>query len=217
MAFKGWPAEAFEFYERLELDNSKEYWQAHKDVYERAVRAPFEALFEDLAPQYGAGRLFRPYRDVRFSKDKSPYKTNAAATLERGGYISLSANGVGAGCGYYEMAADQLDRYRRAVDDDTTGKEIERMVASMRKKGIEVDGHGELKTAPRGYAKDHPRIELLRYKGLISWQSWPPSALLSTPKIKTKIVEHFRASEPLVGWLDDHVGPSTAAPERGGR
>src|SRR5215216_5014379 len=85
MAFRGWPAEAIEFYEGLEADNSKTYWQQNKVVYEELVRGPMDELLAELAPQYGEGRIFRPYRDVRFSKDKSPYKTAIAATLANGG------------------------------------------------------------------------------------------------------------------------------------
>ena len=79
MSFRGWPAEAITFYEGLEADNSKTYWTANKDVYESAVVAPFRALSDEVAEMFGLLRLFRPYRDVRFSKDKSPYKTGQGA------------------------------------------------------------------------------------------------------------------------------------------
>src|SRR5256884_9626511 len=96
MVFRGWPAEAIEFYEGLEADNSKTYWQENKAVYEELVRGPMDALLAELAPEYGEGRIFRPYRDVRFSKDKSPYKTAIAATLANGGVRTFSAPGPGA-------------------------------------------------------------------------------------------------------------------------
>src|SRR4051812_15207855 len=129
MAFTGWPAEAIDFFEGLEADNSKAYWQDHKDTYERVVRAPMEALLVELAPEFGEGRVFRPYRDVRFSADKSPYKTNVAAMIGEVGYVHLNKDGLGVGRGMYMMAADQLDRYRRAVADDTTGAELTSIVA----------------------------------------------------------------------------------------
>lgn len=207
-AFKGWPAVALEFFEGLEADNSKTYWQGHKATYDTKVRAPMDALLAELAQEFGAGKVFRPYRDVRFSKDKSPYKTNIAATVENGGYISLSAEGLGAGCGYYMMSTDQLARYRAAVDDEATGTELERLIAAARKKGIEVTGHDQLKTAPKGYPRDHPRIGLLKYKGLITWRSWPPAAWLGTAKAKDRIVTFFHDSRPVVDWLDVHVGPA---------
>ncbi len=100
MAFKGWPVEAVEFYEGLQADNTKAYWQEHKSVYERCVKGPMEELLAELAADFGAGRVFRPYRDVRFSKDKTPYKLNCAASLP-GGYVSFSAEGLFAGSGLY--------------------------------------------------------------------------------------------------------------------
>src|ERR1051325_11582899 len=84
MAFRGWPAEALEFYEGLEADNSRTYWLAHKDVYDKQVQAPMADLLADLAAEFGVGKIFRPNRDVRFSADKSPYKTAIGAQLERG-------------------------------------------------------------------------------------------------------------------------------------
>ena len=126
MAFNGWPAQAVEFYDGLEEDNSREYWHAHKAVYSEAVLRPMEELLEELSARFGPGRIFRPHRDVRFSADKSPYKTAIGATLSGGGYIQFSAAGLAAGRGMYMMAPDQLERYRRAVDTDPAGSEVVR-------------------------------------------------------------------------------------------
>jgi uncharacterized protein (TIGR02453 family) len=211
MAFRGWPAEALEFYEGLLADNSKAYWTAHKDTYDRDVRGPMEALLADLEPEFGTGKIFRPNRDIRFSADKSPYKTEIAATLAAGGYIQLSANGLGCGSGMYMMAADQLARYRRAVADDTVGERLRAIITDVERHGIEVTGHDRLKSAPKGYPKDHPRIELLRYKGVISWKQWPVAAWLGTAAAKKRVVDFLHASRPLKDWLDTHVGPTTEA------
>jgi uncharacterized protein (TIGR02453 family) len=208
MAFRGWPAEALEFFEGLEADNSKTYWQRNRDIYDRLVRAPMEALLEDLAPEWGDGRIFRPYRDIRFSADKSLYKTNIAAVVGDG-YIQLTADGLGAGSGMYEMAPDQLDRYRKAVAEDRSGAELATMVAAARAAGLEITGHDVLKTAPKGYPRDHPRIELLRHKGLITWREWSAGAWLGTARAKDRVVEFFRRSKPINEWLRTHVGPST--------
>ena len=205
MAFRGWPVEALEFYEALEADNSKAFWQRHKETYETIVRAPMEELLAELAPEWGEGRIFRPYRDVRFSADKSPYKTNIAATIGRR-YVQLSADGLAAGAGMWEMAPDQLERYREGVDDERAGAELERIVATIRSTGVEAMGHGVLKTAPKGYPKDHPRIELLRFKGIVAWREWPAGAWLGTKKAKDRVVDLFRAAEPLTAWLSTHVG-----------
>ena len=208
MTFRGWPVEALEFFEGLEADNSKAYWQAHKEVYETVVRAPMEELLAELQPDFGEGRIFRPYRDVRFSHDKSPYKTTIAATVGDF-YVQLDARGLGAGAGMWEMSSDQLERYRESVSDDRTGRTLEQIVAEIGKAGVDVTGHEVLKTAPRGYAKDHPRIELLRCKGLIAWREWPAGAWLGTRKSKDRLVELFRLSEPLGAWLREHVGSSS--------
>jgi len=171
-----------------------------------------EALVDELTPEFGEGKIFRPYRDIRFSVDKSPYKTNIAATLGAG-YVQLNADGLGAGSGMWHMAPDQLERYRETVDEDRSGAALEGIVAEARKAGLTVNGHEQLKTAPKGYAKDHPRIDLLRCKGLITWKGWEPAAWLGTPKAKDRIVEFLRRSQPLNEWLQTNVGPSTL-PER---
>ena len=212
MAFKGWPAEAIDFFEGLEADNSRAYWQDHKDVYDRAVKAPMDELLAELGGGGGKGKVFRPNRDVRFSADKSPYKTNIGAMAGDLAYVQLSADGLGVGRGMYLMATDQLDRYRRAVAADATGSELTAIVGTLRKAKVEVTGHDSLKTAPKGYPKDHPRVELLRHKGLIAWRSWPPAAWLGTKAAKTRIVEFIEAAAPLDAWLSANVGPSTLPP-----
>jgi uncharacterized protein (TIGR02453 family) len=212
-AFRGWPAEALEFFEGLEADNSKTYWQQNKNTYDEKVRAPMQALLEDLAPTWGEGRIFRPYRDVRFSRDKSPYKTFIAATVGDG-YVQLTARGLGAGCGMWEMARDQLDRYREAVSNDRTGPQLEKVVAKTRAAGVDVSGHDMLKSAPRGYAKDHPRIELLRFKGLVTWRQWEAGSWLATEEPKDRVDEFLLLSRPVMKWLRTNVGDSTLSEAR---
>ncbi len=208
MAFSGWPVEAIEFFERLEDDNTKVFWTEHKPVYDQSVKAPMEELLGELRRRCGEGKIFRPYRDVRFSKDKTPYKTNIAATMDKGGYISLSADAFSVGTGYYMMAKDQLARFRAAIDDDRTGRQLERLVAKLTDAGIDVTAHDTLKTAPRGYPKDHPRIELLRMKGCIAWREWEIGAWLDTSEPKDRVVAFLDAAKPLVKWLDTNVGPT---------
>jgi uncharacterized protein (TIGR02453 family) len=201
MAFKGWPVEAVEFYEGLEADNTKTYWQEHKSVYERCVKGPMEELLGELADDYGTGRVFRPYRDVRFSQDKTPYKLNCAAHLP-GGYVSLSADELFVGSGLYMPERDQLQRFRAAVADAKSGGELESIVATLRKGGYDVGAHEVLKTAPKGYPKDHPRIELLKHKGLVMSRSWPVGAWLGTRKAKDRVVTALQAARPLNSWLE---------------
>jgi uncharacterized protein (TIGR02453 family) len=205
MAFKGWPIEAVEFYERLETDNTKTYWQEHKQVYEQSVVGPMEELLAELADEFGPGRVFRPYRDVRFSKDKSPYKLSCAAHLP-GGYISFSAEGLFVGSGLYMPEPDQLQRFRTAVDGQKSGSELEEIVAVLRKDGYDVGAHHVLKTAPRGYPKDHPRIELLQQKGMVMSRAWPVAGWLGTKKAKDRVVACLGAAHPLHAWLERYVG-----------
>jgi len=213
MAFRGWRAEALEFFEGLEADNSKAYWQAHKADYDRLVLAPMQELLAELAPEWGETRIFRPYRDVRFSADKSPYKTNIAAMVGEG-YIHLTAKALGAGAGMWEMAPDQLERYRDAVAADGSGEALEGIVTKIRAAKVDVTAHDVLKSAPKGYPKDHPRLELLRNKGLIAWKDWPAGAWLGTKRAKDRVVEFLTVSRPLTEWLHTEVGPSSVPQRR---
>jgi uncharacterized protein (TIGR02453 family) len=213
MSFTGWPAEALDFYEGLEADNSKAYWTAHKAIYDEKVLGPMSELLEELAPEFGDAKIFRPYRDVRFSKDKSPYKTSISAVIGDG-YLQLSAQGLAAGSGMYMMAPDQLDRYRQAVASDEAGTELERVIAAVEGREVAVHGHDVLKTAPRGYPADHPRIVLLRYKGVVAWKEWPVEPWLGTPAAKQRVAEFLTASMPLSVWLEANVGESEAEPAR---
>ena len=208
MTFKGWSPAAIDFYDGLEEDNSRDYWLANKPVFEDEVKAPMVALLADLADEFGDGKIFRPNRDVRFSKDKSPYKTAIGATLEGGGYVQLSGAGFGVGTGMYHMATDQLERFRAAIDDDRTGSQLESLATAARSAGMDVSAHETLKTAPRGYPRDHPRIELLRQKGLIVWREWPAGKWLTSKQPLTRATEVLRSARPLLAWLDENVGES---------
>lgn len=210
MSFSGWPDEALDFFEDLEIDNSKAFWTAHKAVYEEKVLGPMTELAEELAAEFGEPRIFRPYRDIRFSKDKSPYKTSIGTRIGSG-YVQLSAKGLAAGDGMYHMTPGQLDRYRRSVAHDDAGGELERIIAALEARDIGIAGHDAVKTAPRGYPADHPRIRLLRYKGLIAWKEWPVQPWLATPEAKDRIAGFLRTARPLSAWLHRHAGPEQDA------
>jgi len=212
MAFHGWPEEALDFYDGLAADNSRTYWLAHKDVYETCVLGPMAELLAELEPAHGPTKIYRPYRDLRFSKDKTPYKTAIGAHVGDG-YVQLSAAGLAAARGMYGMAPDQLDRYRRAVAAERSGVMLADLVAGLGRQDIEVHGRDTLKTAPRGYPPDHPRVGLLRHKGLIAWKQWPVEPWLGTQAASKFVSEFLLASRPLSDWLAQYVGPS-AEPER---
>jgi uncharacterized protein (TIGR02453 family) len=210
MGFSGWSTEAVEFFKDLQADNTKEFWGAHKAFYEASVREPMAELLQELSEEFGPGRIARPYRDMRFSAGKQPYKTEIYATLERGGYVRFSADGLTAGLGYFMMTAAQQDRYRRAVAEEGGGAQLAEVVTRLRSEGLEVGGGQTLRSAPRGYPKDHPRIELLRYRGLICWRYWPVAPWLSTAKAKDHVAGFLRTAAPLHRWLDQRVGPDPA-------
>ena len=207
MGFSGWSAQAVEFFTGLQADNTKAYWGQHKAFYEASVREPMAELLAELSGEFGPGRISRPYRDVRFRADKSPYQTEIYATLERGGYVKFSADGLAAALGYFMISAGQLERYRRAASDETAGTRLAEVVARLRAEGLQVGGGQTLKSAPRGYPSDHPRIDLLRYKGVICWQQWPVAPWLSTPEAKDHVACVLRTGAPLQDWLDRQVGP----------
>ena len=208
MTFHGWTDALLDFYEGLEVDNSRTYWQAHKNVYDEQVRGPMQELLTELTDDFGQAKIFRPNRDIRFSPDKTPYKTRIGATLGGRGYVQLSADGLAVASGTYVFATDQLARYRRAVALDLSGEPLTKIVDGARAAGLTITAAGALKTAPRGYPKDHPRIELLRLKGLVTWKQWPVEPWLATAETKDKVIAVLAASLPLAAWLDAHVGAS---------
>jgi uncharacterized protein (TIGR02453 family) len=171
-------------------------------------------MLEDLREEFGEAKVFRPNRDTRFSRDKSPYKTAVAAVIgeAHGGvsslYVQLSADGLMVAGGAYMLAPAPLAGLREAIADDRTGPELERIVADIRAGGGETGAHDEVKTAPRGYPVDHPRIELLRLKGIIGWWTYDPGPWLQKPVARDMVAEAWRSLRPLNTWLSTNVKPA---------
>jgi uncharacterized protein (TIGR02453 family) len=206
VSFSGIPVAALDFYEDLEADNSKAFWTEHKHVYDDQVKAPIESLAQELAKTWGEFKLFRPYRDVRFSKDKTPYKTQQGAWFgETSRYVEVSAAGLRLAGGYWRTSPAQVQRLRRAVDDDVAGPALERALTSVRRKGLAVHGE-QLTRVPAGFDKDHPRGELLRHKTMTAGVVLGCPDWLATPAAKREIVKVWRAMAPMVDWLHTHVG-----------
>src|SRR5262249_57813620 len=159
MAFEGCAAEAFSFYRRLEADNSRTFWDVHKEDYQRLVREPVIALTDELEAEFGPAAVFRPYRDTRFSADKSPYKTHQGAFVERvaglGLYVEVSADGMLASGGFHSHAPDQVERYRRAVDAGPPGTMLAAIMAGLVQDGLSIGGD-RLKTKPPGRPEGPP-------------------------------------------------------------
>jgi uncharacterized protein (TIGR02453 family) len=206
VAFAGIPVTALDFYEDLENDNSKSFWTAHKQVYEESVRAPMVALAEALSGEFGTPKLFRPYRDVRFAKDKTPYKTHQGVWFEESSrYLQISASGLLLAGGYWDTSAPQVDRLRRGIADDVAGPALQRAIATVRRKGFELGGH-QLTRVPSGYPKDHLRADLLRYKSLTAHREYGCPDWLATGTAKREVAKAWRGINPLIAWLDTHVG-----------
>lgn len=206
MAFAGIPLPALDFYEDLENDNSKSFWTAHKTIYDEAVKAPLEELAAELGKRFGQYKMFRPYRDVRFSKDKTPYKTHQGVWFDEAHlYLQVSAAGLYVGGGYWHTSTPQVQRMRRAVDDEVAGAQLERTLAGVRRRGFEVRGE-LLSRVPAGYDKEHERADLLRHKSLTAAKDLGAPDWLSTAAARAEIAKQWRGIVPLVGWLDTHVG-----------
>ena len=124
--------------------------------------------------------------------------------------MRFGADGLTAALGYYMMTSAQLERYRQAVIDHEPGSRLAGLVERLRGEGLRVGGGQMLKTAPRGYPGGHPRIGLLRCKGLICWRQWPVAPWLYTAGAKDRVVGFLRTAAPLHQWLDQQVGPDPA-------
>lgn len=211
MTFTGFPAAALDFYDDLEIDNSKAFWDAHKSLYTDAVLAPMRALTGALESEFGAAKVFRPYRDVRFSRDKTPYKTHQGAFVgkadESGYYIEISARGVRVGAGFYHASPDRLAGFREAVLADGSGRQLSRIVNRLRSAGFEIGGD-RLKSRPRGVDPDHPRLELLRHRSLFAGRMLGFDPVIHSADLVDVVRSDWQRLRPLVDWVVRH----TAAP-----
>lgn len=208
--FQGIPAGAFGFYEELQDNNNREWWQEHKDRYLSLVREPLSSLLAELEPRFGPAKLFRPNRDIRFSEDKSPYKTaqGAVASVQEGVgyYLQISADGLLVGGGYHSHTPAQLARYRNSVDASGTGESLRRILEAVAAAGFAVEGE-KLKTVPRGYAREHPRAELLKHKSLSASVNLGRPDWLATPAAVQDIAGLWEDLRPLVDWVSRHAAP----------
>ena len=207
--FTGFPVAALDFYDDLEVDNTKSFWAAHKETWEQAVRDPMLALTAALTREFGEAKVFRPYRDVRFAKDKTPYKNHqgafVAAGPATGWYVQVGSPGVFVAAGWYHADTERLGRIRAAIDDERTGAELERVLKALGRRGWERGGD-TLKTTPRGYDADHPRIDLLRHKSLTMRRSYGFEKVIHTPALLDEVRKDWRAARPLVEWVARAAG-----------
>ena len=205
--FAGFSPEAFAFFGKLARNNEREWFQARKETFEKVCKQPFEALAWALDPKEGATFMTRIYRDVRFAKDKSPYRTDISGMVG-GHYLQISAKGLYVGVGLYMPEPPALRKLREAIAADGSGRALVGIVERLRAKGYEVVSHESVTSAPRGYEAGHPRIEFLRMKDIHAGITRPPADLATA-----KAVERIRRDEaelaPFRQWLLEHVGKTS--------
>jgi uncharacterized protein (TIGR02453 family) len=202
------PTEAATFLGDLAAKNTREQFTANRPMYDRAIRGPLEELTAAAQEKYGPGKVMRPNRDVRFSTDKSPYRTDASMWAgEVGGvYLRLTATGIEAGGGLYDPTRDQLARARTAIaTKPLASAQLSAVMATLHSAGYEEAGP-PLKTAPKGYDREDPNIELLRLKHYAAVRYLPVSAT------RGDIEEAWAGVEGLIAWAKDHVGPALSWP-----
>jgi uncharacterized protein (TIGR02453 family) len=213
MSFAGFPVAALDFYDDLEVDNTKSFWTAHKHIYEEAVRGPMLALTAELEDEFGEAKVFRPYRDLRYSaqpgRDKSPYKDHQGAFVAAGPavgwYVEIGSPGVRIGAGFYHPSSEQLAAIRAGIDDERRGTSLESMVERIRRRRDWTVGGDQVRSAPRGWPADHPRIELLRHRSLIVGRSYGFGERIQTRRLLTDVRRDWRTARPIVDWVLDAI------------
>jgi len=214
--FEGFGEDALDFYLGLAADNSRTYWRAHQSVYEAAVAGPLRALAAELQPDYGTFTISRPYRDLRFTPDRRPYKEAAgmvAADVGGGAlYVELGPPGLMVAGGFYTPARDQLLRWRRLQDEPTATRELDAVLDGLAADGYRLGEGDPLRTAPRGWPRDHPRIDLLRRRRLEAFARHLPGPWLHTRDCVEVVRHGFGVLRRWNEWLGRRVGPSLEAP-----
>lgn len=220
VAFSGFADKTGSLFRALAKNQNREWFAARKADYETGWKEPMEALLSEAKvaidgayPDFEIGdpKVFRIHRDVRFSADKSPYKTHVGGVLTLGNakisvdvaaalYVQIGTESFAA-AGIYGMAPPALALYRAAVQDEVRGEELAKLVKALETKGFALGSMDTLKKAPRGVSVDHPRIDLLKRKGLVvMFPKHDPEELVSR-RILTTLTRHAKAAAPLVRWL----------------
>jgi len=198
-----------EFFNKLTKHNVREWFQANKQFYVDNVQGPMKLLAAALTPRFGPIKLFRPYRDVRFSADKKPIQEHASlATTGKDGihFFKITKDEVLLAVGVYEPDAKQLEKFRQLLDSPAEAKKVRALIAELEGKGWTLSDSGKLTGAPKGYKKDHPEIDLLRYKSLAVRYSEPMGKPWFKPACLNKVVDSWAyADEKWFTFLREKV------------
>ena len=226
MQFEGFPAAGLAFFRDLAAHNDREWFEAHRAVWDEMIVPAMLAWCGELCdrlrdvmprlvfvPRVG-GSLYRLNRDIRFSRDKSPYKTHAAALLWEGGdkhdapgvYLHISAGEVilAGGMWIFEQEG-RLDRYRKLLQDERSAERLESALSHARKAGLAIEAAEQLKRPPRPFTPEHPRAALSLYKGLTVGKQMRPAAWLHSREALRRSESVARAYAPLHAWLRDEL------------
>lgn len=217
--FPGFPPAARQFLRDLAANNNREWFKAHKSDYDAFVREPLLALVDELGTallEHSPGYLcdprksvYRIYRDIRFSKNKAPYKTHAAAVfpplgLERhagaGFYLHFSAEELLVGGGVYAPGSRELRSIRQQIADDPAELREILGTAAFRKAFGDLEGQ-QLKRVPQGFPKDHPAADLLVFKQFLAGTTLPAEEI-EKRTVAALIDRHFRTLSPLLAYLN---------------
>jgi uncharacterized protein (TIGR02453 family) len=218
--FEGFADDQGKFFRKLAKNQNRDWFQAHKEEFEVGWNAPMKTLLAELREaidghypriDLGEPKVFRIFRDVRFSKDKSPYKTHIGgyvptkrAATAPGGPVALYMHAGPepfAAAGHYVMEGEGLARYRAAVADDVRGKELVKIMGKLEKKGMKIQPHGAFKRVPKGFDAAHPRAELLKYQGLTATFAAIPKGVMTSHKLVDWLAKQSKDVSPLVEWL----------------
>jgi uncharacterized protein (TIGR02453 family) len=203
-----WPPEALEFLRELEANNDGDWFRANRSRYDAHLVEPARELALRLS-HLGEVHMFRPYNDTRFHM-RPPIKEQLGVAIGYGGaggyYFELSLDGLLVAAGMHHPASDQLERFRRTIDDGRRAAGFERAVKAAGAGGLEIAAPA-LKRAPRGYPIDHPRIDRLRLKELAVYRRHPLEPWLHSPECDERVRSELESARPLVTWLRKHVGP----------
>lgn len=210
--FDGFGPQLLDFYDGLQADNSKAYWLAHKAQFDEQIAGPLNALADELEPGFGHAKVFRPYRDVRFSTDKTPYKEHASLGFFGGGvgglYFQISPQGLLLAGGMYDPARDQLERFRDLQDDPKATRSLDALLPQLAEADFPLGEGAPLKTAPRGRSVDHPRIDLIRRTVLTVSRTFEPEPWFFDRELLDVVLEGFATIGRWNAWLAEQVGPS---------